>query len=93
MVLLTLADQLDNLRAALPKTTPRQETFQGGITGPTRERSQSRHSLTEKSPASSSHEQDVALKADKLGDVVAPSMSLHCEDVKGSGKGSQFQDI
>ena len=30
-----------------------------------------RHSLTEKSPASSFHEQDVALKADKLGDVVA----------------------
>ena len=35
------------------------------------EKSQSRHSPTEKSPASSSCEQDVVLKADKLGDVVA----------------------
>ena len=35
------------------------------------EKSQSRHSPTEKSPASSSHEQDVVLKAGKLGDVVA----------------------
>ena len=35
------------------------------------EKSQSRHSPTKKSPASLSHEQDVALKADKLGDVVA----------------------
>ena len=31
----------------------------------------SRHSLTKKSPASSSHKQDVAPKADRLGDVVA----------------------
>ena len=35
------------------------------------EKSQLRHSLTKKSPALSSHEQDVALKADRLGDVVA----------------------
>ena len=35
------------------------------------EKSQSRHSPTEKSPASSSCEQDVAPKADRLGDVVA----------------------
>ena len=34
-------------------------------------KSQSRHSPTEKSPASSSHEQDMAPKADRLGDVVA----------------------
>ena len=30
-----------------------------------------RHSPTEKSPASSSHEQDMVLKADRLGEVVA----------------------
>ena len=35
------------------------------------EKGRSRHSSTEKSPASSSHEHDVVLKADKLGDVVA----------------------
>ena len=35
------------------------------------EKSQLRHSPTKKSPASSSHKQDVVLKADKLGDVVA----------------------
>ena len=35
------------------------------------EKSQLRHSPTKKSPASSSHEQDMAPKADRLGDVVA----------------------
>ena len=35
------------------------------------EKSRSRHSLMEKSPALSSHEQDMAPKADRLGDVVA----------------------
>ena len=36
-----------------------------------KEKSWSRHSLTEKSPASSSHKQDMTPKADRLGDVVA----------------------
>ena len=36
-----------------------------------KEKSQSRHSLTKKSPATSSHKQDMAPKADRLGDVVA----------------------
>ena len=36
-----------------------------------KEKSQLRHSLTEKSPASSSHKQDMAPNADRLGDVVA----------------------
>ena len=92
-VLLTLADQLDNLRAALPKPreaipesregdSTREETLKKAKPAETgdfprrhhkscEEKSQSRHSLTEKSPALSSHEQDVVLKADKLGDVVA----------------------
>ena len=35
------------------------------------EKGQSRHSPTEKSPASSSHENNVMLETDKLGDVVA----------------------
>ena len=35
------------------------------------EKGQSRHSLTEKSPASSSHEHNVTLETDKLGDVIA----------------------
>ena len=92
-VLLTLANQLDNLRAALPE--PREAIPESREGDGTRdetpkkvklaetgdiprkhhrsheEKSQSRHSPTEKSPASSSHEQDMALKADKLGDVVA----------------------
>ena len=92
-VLLTLADQLDNLRASPPK--PREvipESKEGDGTKDEalkkvklvetgdiprkhhrshEEKSWLRHSLTEKSPASSSHEQDVALKADRLGDVVA----------------------
>ena len=36
-----------------------------------KEKNRLRHSPTEKSPASSSREQEVVLKADKLGDVVA----------------------
>ena len=91
-VLLTLANQLDNLRAVLPEPREAIPESQGGDgtreetpkkakpaeTGdfPRRhhrscEKSQSRHSPTKKSPASSSREQDVVLKADKLGDVVA----------------------
>ena len=35
------------------------------------EKGRSRHSPTEKSPASSSREHDVILKTDKLGDAVA----------------------
>ena len=35
------------------------------------EKGQSRHSLTEKSPASSSHEHNVTLETNKLGDAVA----------------------
>ena len=92
-VLLALADQLDNLRAAPPKPKEVNPESQEGDgtkdetlkkvklveTGDIprkhhrshEEKSQLRHSLTEKSPASSSHEQDMALKADRLGDVVA----------------------
>ena len=92
-VFLSLANQLDNLRAAPPE--PREaisesregdgtkdETLKKSKPAETgdvprkhhrsrEEKSQSRHSLTDKSPASSSREQDVVLKADKLGDVVA----------------------
>ena len=92
-VLLTLADQLDNLRAAPPK--PKEvipESREGdGTKDETlkkvkpvetgdiprkhhrsrEEKSWSRHSPTKKSPALSSCKQDVALKADRLGDVVA----------------------
>ena len=92
-VLLALADQLDNLRAAPPE--PKEvipESQEGNSTKDEtpkkvkpvetgdipkkhhrscEEKSRLRHSLTEKSPASSSHEQDMALKADRLGDVVA----------------------
>ena len=93
VVLLSLANQLDDLRAAPPEPSeaipePREEEgtkeetpkkAKSAETGdpPRRhhrsreEKSQSRHSLTEKSPASSSHEHDMILKADKLGDVVA----------------------
>ena len=92
-VLLSLADQLDNLRAAPPKSReavpePREEEgtkeetpkkAKSAETGdpPKRhhksheEKGRSRHSSTEKSPASSSHEHDMVLKAEKLGDVVA----------------------
>ena len=92
-VLLALADQLDNLRAAPPEPKEVNPEFQEGDgtkdetlkkvkpveTGDIprkhhrshEEKSWLRHSLTEKSPALSSHEQDVAPKADRLGDVVA----------------------
>ena len=92
-VLLALADQLDNLRAAPPEPSEtilescegdgtREETPKKAKLAETgdiprrhhrshEEKSQSRHSPTEKSPGSSSHEQDMVLKADKLGDVVA----------------------
>ena len=90
---LSLADQLDNLRAVPPEPREaipeaceeegtREETLKKAKLAETgdlprrhhkscEEKSQSRHSPTEKSPASSSHEHDVGLKADKLGDVVA----------------------
>ena len=93
VVLLSLAEQLDNLRAAPPKPrkaipepheeeSTREETPKKAKSAKTgdpprrhhksrEEKSQLRHSLTEKSPASSSHEHDVVLKAEKLGDVVA----------------------
>ena len=92
-VLLALANQLDNLRAVLPKPSEaileshegdgtREETPKKAKPAETgdiprrhhrshEEKIWSRHSLTEKSPALSSREQDVVLKADKLGDVVA----------------------
>ena len=92
-VLLTLANQLDNLRAAPPKpkeVIPESQEEDGTKdetlkkvkpveTGDIprkhhrshEEKSQSRHSLTEKPPASSSCKQDVVLKADRLGNVVA----------------------
>ena len=92
-VLLSLADQLDNLKAVPPKSReailePREEEgtkeetpkkAKSAETGdpPRRhhksceEKSQSRHSSTEKSPASSSCEHNMVLKAEKLGDVVA----------------------
>ena len=92
-VLLTLANQLDNLRAAPPEpkeVIPESQEGDGAKdetlkkvklveTGDIprkhhrscKEKSQSRHSPTKKSPASSFHEQDVAPKADRLGDVVA----------------------
>ena len=92
-MLLSLADQLDNLRATLPepreaildshdKDGTKEETpnkAKSAETGdpPRRhhksreEKNWSRHSPTEKSPALSSCEHDVVLKADKLGDLVA----------------------
>ena len=95
-VLLALANQLDNLRAAAPpppepKTSNPEYKEGDGTkdetpkkvkpvdTGDTprkhhkshKEKSRSRHSPMEKSLASSSCEQDVAPKADRLGDVVA----------------------
>ena len=91
-VLLALADQLENLRAAPPESKDGNPESQEGDgtkdetpkkvkpvdTGDTpgkhhrshKEKSQLRHSPMEKSPASSSREQDVAPKADRLGDVV-----------------------
>ena len=92
-VLLTLANQLDNLRAVplepreailescegdgTREETPKKAKLAETADPPRRhhksreEKSQSRHSPTEKSPTSSSCEQDMVLKADKLGDVVA----------------------
>ena len=92
-VLLSLAKQLDNLRAApsepreailescgeedTRKETPKKAKSAETGDPPRRhhksreEKSQSRHSSTEKSPALSSHEHDMVLKAEKLGDVVA----------------------
>ena len=92
-VLLSLAEQLDNLRVAPPEPREaiteshgeegtREETPKKAKSAETgdppkrhhkshEEKSQLRHSLTEKSPASSSCEHDVVLKAEKLGDVVA----------------------
>ena len=54
------------------------------------ERSQSKHSPTEKSPASSSHEHDVVPQ--QAGGCSSPSMSPCCQDGKGSGKDPQLQD-
>ena len=92
-VLLALANQLDNLRAAPPKPKVSNPESQKGDgtkdetpkkiklvdTGDTprkhhkscEEKSQLRYSLTDKSPALSSCEQDVAPQAGRLGDVVA----------------------
>ena len=92
-VLLSLANQLDNLRAVPPEPreaipepheeeSTREETLKKAKSAETgdppkkhhkscKEKSQSRHSSTEKSPALSSREHDVVLKAEKLGDVVA----------------------
>ena len=93
IVLLALADQLDNLRAAPPKPkvgnpesrvgdgpkdkTPKKVKLVDSGDTPRKhhksreEKNQSRHSQMEKSLALSSHEQDVAPMADRLGDVVA----------------------
>ena len=92
-VLLSLANQLENLRAAPTEPNeaimePREEkdtkeeTLKKAksteTTDPPRkhhksreEKSQSKHSLTEKSPASLSREHNMTLETDKLGDVVA----------------------
>ena len=50
------------------------------------EKSQLKHSLTEKSIASLSCEHDVDIKANRLGDVGSPSMSLCCQDDECHGK-------
>ena len=92
-VLLSLADQLENLRAA--PTEPNEAVTESREEKDTKEetlkkaksmemidpprkhhkshkkKSQSKHSPTEKSPASSSCEHNVTLETDKLGDVVA----------------------
>ena len=91
-VLLSLADQLENLKAMPAEPTeavtePREEEgtkeetlkkTKSTETDPPRkhhksreDKSRSRHSPTEKSPASSSHEHNVTLDTDKLGDTVA----------------------
>ena len=56
-----------------------------------KEKSQSKHSLTEKSPASSSHEHYMVHQASRLGDVVAQAC-LCCQDGEGSGKDPQLKD-
>ena len=93
VVLLSLANQLDDLRAVPPEPreavpepreeegtkeeTPKKAKLAETGDPPRRhhrsceEKGWSRHSPTEKSPASSSCEHDMILKADKLGDVVA----------------------
>ena len=92
VVLLSLADQLENLRAVPTEpnkavTEPREEKgtkeetpkkAKSMETDPPRkhqksckEKSQLRHSPTEKSPASSSREHNMTLETDKLGDAVA----------------------
>ena len=92
MVLLSLADQLENLKATPTEpneavTEPHEEEgtkeetpkkTKSTETDPPRkhhkshkDKSRSRHSLTEKSPASSSREHNVTLDTDKLGDSVA----------------------
>ena len=80
------------LRMRLPRRLSQQipETLQRSITSPVRRRVNC--SPTEKSPASSSCEQDVVHQARRLGDVVAQSMSLHCQDGEGSGKDPQLKD-
>ena len=91
-VLLSLANQLENLKAMPAEPTeaitePREEEgtkeetlkkTKSVETDPPRkhhksreDKSQLRHSPTEKSPASSSHEYNATLDTDKLGDVVA----------------------
>ena len=55
------------------------------------EKSQSKHSPMEKSPASSSCEHDMAHQASRLGDVVAQAC-LCCQDGEGSGKDPQLKD-
>ena len=92
VVLLSLANQLENLKAMPAEPTeavtePREEEgtkeetpkkTKSAETDPPRkhhksheDKSRLRHSPTEKSPASSSHEHNVTLDTDKLGDVVA----------------------
>ena len=92
VVLLSLADQLENLKATptepnVAVTEPheekgtKEETLKKAKSTETdlprkhhkshEEKGQSRHSPTEKSPASSSREHNVMLETDKLGDVVA----------------------
>ena len=92
VVLLSLADQLENLKATPAESTeavtePREEEdtkeetpkkTKSAETDPPRkhhksreDKSQSRHSPTEKSPASLSHEHNVTIDTDKLGDAVA----------------------
>ena len=92
VVLLSLADQLENLRAMPTEpneavTEPREEKgtkeetpkkAKSMETDPPRKhhkscegKSQLRHSPTKKSPAPLSHEHNMTLETDKLGDVVA----------------------